>query len=260
MRVQLRVERYLRALVDAARAVLGEELIGVYVGGSVALDAFQPGRSDIDIAMVCRSELSAPGKDQLMQRLRHEVLECPARGLELVVYRREVAVSGTAEPGFEVELNTGVDMFRVTWRPEDRPVADGLFWYGLDRSLLHESGLTLTGPPAWDMFADLAPADLHDLLVTSLRWWIARPTPPDDHPAPGTEDAVLGACRALVRHQLQRWLSKVDAGLVMLERGYEPAEIIEESVAARSGGCPPDGGRARAFQQQILEEISGSHR
>ena len=43
--MELRVERYLRALVDAARAVLGEELIGVYGGGSVALDAFQPGRS-----------------------------------------------------------------------------------------------------------------------------------------------------------------------------------------------------------------------
>ena len=259
--MELRVERYLRALVGAARAVLGDELIGVYGGGSVALDAFQAGRSDIDVAVVCRSELPAAWKDRLVQRLRHEVLECPARGLELVVYRREVTMSGTPEPGFELELNTGAGMaFRVTWQPEDRPVADGLFWYGLDRSVVHQSGLPLLGPPASEVFADLAPAALRDLLVTSLRWWIARPTPPDDRPAPGMEDAVLGACRALVRHRSQRWLSKVDAGLVMLEGGYQPADLVEESIAARSGGRPPGGERAKVFQQQVLAEISGLRR
>jgi predicted nucleotidyltransferase len=261
MRVEAQVERYLLALVDEARTVLGEEVAGVYAAGSVALDAFQPGRSDIDVAVVCRSGLPALSKDQLVQRLRHEALECPARGLELVVYRREVAMSGTAEPGFELELNTGAGMdFRVTLQPEDRPVEDGLFWYGLDRSILHQSGLPLLGPPASEMFADLAPADLHDLLVTSLRWWLALPTPSDDHPAPGAEDAVLGACRALVRHRSQRWLAKVDAGLRLLEDGYQPADLIEESIAARSGAPPPGGGRARMFQQQVLEEISGSRR
>ena len=137
---------------------------------------------------------------------------------------------------------------------------DGLFWYGLDRSILHQSGLSLLGPPASEMLADLAPADLHDLLVTSLHWWMALPTPSDDHPAPGAEDAVLGACRALVRHRSQRWLAKVDAGLRLLEDGYQPADLIEESIAARSGAPPPSGGRARMFQQQVLEEISGSRR
>lgn len=256
-----RVERYLRALVEEARAVLGAELVGAYAAGSIALGAFQPERSDIDVALVCRSALPVASKHRLVRHLRHEALECPARGLELVVYRREVAMSGTAEPGFEVELNTGAGMeFRATLRPEDRPVADGLFWYGLDRSILHQSGLPLTGPPASEVFADPAPADLRDLLVASLRWWTALPTPADGRPAPGAEDAVLGACRALVRHRWRRWLSKVDAGLWLLGEGYEPADPIEESIAARAGGPSPSGGRARAFQQQVLEEISGSGR
>lgn len=258
-RVEPRVERYLRTLVDEARTVLGAELVGAYAAGSIALGAFQPERSDVDVALVCRSALPVASKHRLVQRLRHEALECPARGLELVVYRREVAMSGTAEPGFEVELNTGAGMgFRATLRPEDRPVEDGIFWYGLDRSILHQSGLPLTGPPASEVFADPAPADLRDLLVASLRWWTALPTPSDGRPAPGAEDAVLGACRALVRHRWRRWLSKVDAGLWLLGEGYEPAGPIEESIAARAGGPSPSGGRARAFQQQVLEEISGS--
>ena len=51
--------------------MLGEEVAGVYAAGSVAVDAFQPGRSDINVAVVCRSGLPALSKDQLVQRLRH---------------------------------------------------------------------------------------------------------------------------------------------------------------------------------------------
>jgi len=252
------LERYLWALVDESQLVLGAELVGAYAAGSIALNAFQAGRSDVDIALVSRSPLPVTVKEQLAQRLRHEALACPARGLELVVYRRDVAMSGTSEPGFELELNTGAGMdFRRTLQPEDRPVADGHFWYGLDRSILHQSGLPVLGPPASDMFADLAPADLRNLMVTSLRWWITLPAP-SDRRAPGAEDAVLGACRALVRCRSGRWLSKVGAGLRLLEDGYASADLIKESTAARSGGRPPSGARARAFQQQVLEEILNS--
>lgn len=255
--MQSSVERYLQGLVEETRAVLGEELVGVYGAGSVALGAFEPGRSDIDVAVVCRSALPDAVKEQLVARLRHEALECPARGLELVVYRRDVVESGTAEPGFELELNTGAAMeFRVTWRPEDRPVEDGSFWYGLDRSVLHQSGLRLVGPPASELFADLSAADASDLLVASLRWWLGRPTPPGTTDVPGADDAVLGACRALVRHRSGRWVAKVEAGVRLLEDGYQPGDVIEEAIAARSGGQPPSGERARLFQRQVLEQIS----
>ena len=115
---------------------------------SLALDDFVTGRSDIDVAIVTRSELEAPIKGALAARLRHPSLACPARGLELVVYRQEVAASGTPEPGFDLELNSGPRMeARVTLGPRDRPAADGLFWYGLDRSILATQGLALWGTP-----------------------------------------------------------------------------------------------------------------
>ena len=46
------VDDYLAALVGRARDVLGANLIGAYAAGSLALDAYQPGRSDIDAALV----------------------------------------------------------------------------------------------------------------------------------------------------------------------------------------------------------------
>ncbi|MEU4378251.1 nucleotidyltransferase domain-containing protein [Micromonospora echinofusca] len=286
------LRRYLADLVAAARDVLGDDLVGAYAAGSVGLGAYQPGRSDVDVALVCADALDAGRRRELVARLRHEALPCPARGLELVVYRWEVARSGTPEPGFEVELNTGARMpFRATWAAADRPVEDGLFWYGLDRSILHQSGLALLGPPAAEAFADLSPADLRRLLADALRWWLALPTPPGDGPAPGAEDAVLGACRSLVRVRHGVWLSKVDAGRRLVADGRpaaptaagQPADatgddgavgatgdggavgatgdggavdVIGRSIAARAGGPPPSGPEARAFQRRVLDEIS----
>ncbi|WP_238433417.1 hypothetical protein [Micromonospora tarensis] len=153
------LQRYLDELVGAARDVLGADLVGAYAAGSVGLGAYQPGRSDVDVALVSAGPLTEAAKVALVARLRHEALPCPARGLELVGYDRAVAASGTPEPGFEVELNTGSAMpFRRTLDPADRPAADGRFWYGLDRSILHQSGRALLGPPAGEVFADLTPA------------------------------------------------------------------------------------------------------
>ncbi|PZG02136.1 nucleotidyltransferase domain-containing protein [Micromonospora deserti] len=250
------LRRYLADLAGAARAVLGDDLVGAYAAGSVGLDAYQPGRSDVDVALVCAEALDIEVRRQLVARLRHEALPCPARGLELVVYRRAVAGSGTPEPGFEVELNTGRRMpFRATLAAADRPVADGLFWYGLDRSILHQCGHALLGPPAAEMFADLSPADLRRLLLDALRWWLALPAPPGDEPAPGAEDAVLGACRSLVKVRHGVWLSKTAAGRRLVADGW-PAELIGRAIAARAGGPPPSGAEARAFQRRVLAEIS----
>ncbi|GAA0273125.1 nucleotidyltransferase domain-containing protein [Cryptosporangium japonicum] len=254
-------QQYLDALIAAARGVLGENLVGAYAAGSIGLDAFQPGRSDVDVALTVTDALPEPQKRALVAALRHENLPCPARGLELVVYRCAVARSGTAEPGFEVELNSGPRMdFRETYSPDARPVADGLFWYALDRSILHQAGRTLFGAPAAEAFADVRPAELHQLLVDALSWWIARPTPPGDEPAPGTEDAILGACRSLVKHRHGGWLPKIAAGRRLATEPTAPDRVasIEKAIAARTGGPPPSGPEARAFQLWVLDEISGS--
>lgn len=161
-----------------------------------------------------------------MERLRDEALPCPARGLELVAYRRDVAAAGGRDPGFELELNTGARMpFRATYQPQDRPAADGDFWYALDRSLLATRGLALAGPPASEVFADLSDVDLVEALVTALRWWLARPAPA------GAEDAVLNACRAYVRVRDGIWLAKVDAGRRMRDLGLWARAFQAEVLA-----------------------------
>lgn len=200
------IEAYLSRLVAEAEQCLGELLHGAYAGGSLALGAYEPGRSDVDVALVVTAPLSEPTKGELVERLRHESLPCPARGLELVVYTREIAATGARDPGFELELNSGAAMdFRATRRPEDRPAEDGAFWYAVDRSILREHGRTLLGPPAGEVFGEVEA--LRDVLADSVRWHLDRQR----------DDGVLAACRALVRVRTGRWVSKPEAARILQE-------------------------------------------
>ena len=255
--MERRVEKYLQALVHETREVLGDRLVGVYAGGSLALDDFVDGRSDIDVAVVTTSELDEPMKRLLADRLRHESLACPARGLELVVYRQEVAAAGTPEPGFELELNSGPRMeARVTLSPRDRPAAGGHFWYGLDRSILATQGLALWGPPAGEVFANLRPDDVRDLLTASVRWWMT----PSAAAAGSPEEAVLGACRALLWARAGHWLAKGMAGRTLASQHDEHAQLVRQALGAREGGPSPDRREAQRFQLRVLHELTAGVR
>lgn len=280
---------YLEALTERTQLLLLSDLVGVYAAGSLALDAYDHGRSDIDIAIVCEAELRQATKEAIVAALRHESLPCPARGLELVVYRRAVAGAAGREPGFEVELNTGPRMeFRATYSGADRRERDGTFWYAIDRSIVAERGLALLGPPAPAIFASVSEQALVELLMTSLRWHlgievganmaavadaahddIAEGDGAADDDSSWTDDAVLNACRAWRRVRNGYWSSKVDAGRQVLadrhaqlsgpEAGDEVLDhaVVQQALAARSGGPAPSAALARQFQREILAALQG---
>jgi len=270
------VREYLAALTEWCAAILGSELVGVYAAGSLALDAYQPGRSDIDVAVVCTTALARPEKEAIIQALRHGSLACPARGLELVVYCMQVAAAGGSEPGFEVELNTGARMdFRATYAGQDRRPEDGTFWYAIDRSILAERGRAVSGPPAPEIFRSVSEPALVELLVASLRWHLGSATGSVEHTdadvaASWTDDAVLNACRGWQRVRTGKWASKVAAGEQLLadqpdvaaggaprlddEDGLDRA-VVRQALQARSGGAPPGVSQAREFQRQVLVSL-----
>src|SRR3954451_350079 len=197
------LDPYLAELARRLRDGLGDDLMGVYAGGSYALGAYEHGRRDVDVTAVARGPLPPAVKRGIVERVRHEALPCPARGLEFVVYPSATARGGGGEPGFELNLNTGARMpFRVDEAPGD---IEG-FWFAIDRAILREHGIPLLGPPPAEVFAPIPRPTLLRLLGEAVRWHRGEAGQPT------ASDAVLNTARALRFAAEGAWAPKHPAG------------------------------------------------
>lgn len=235
---------YLDELAARLRRLLGEDLVGVYVGGSYALGDYEPGRSDLDVAAVVAGPLAERRRAELVAALRHESLACPARGLELVVYTAKAAGAPTAEAAFELNLNTGA---RMPFRVDTEPVPGELHWFAPDRAVLQDQGIALLGPPADVVFAALTPSLLLPVLAEVLRWYRSDGR---------RDDAVLNACRSLRFAQESSWSSKPAAARWALAGpGVEDRALVAEALAARRTGAELDAGRVDAFLARAVARL-----
>jgi hypothetical protein len=231
---------YHRELASRLRALLGPELAGVYVGGSFALGDYFPGRSDLDVAAVCRASLAPDLKTEIGDALRHESLPCPARGLEFVLYPESSVREPVEGAGFELDLNTGPEM---PFRLATDPGSVVRHWYVIDRAILRERGHALFGPSARELFAPLPRAVLLRALSESVRWHAEEGVARDD-------DAVLNACRAWRFAAEGAWSSKPAAGAWARSR-LDDQELVSEALAARHGDGRLDRDRVDALLGRV---------
>jgi hypothetical protein len=213
-------EAYLDELVRRLRALLGEELVGVYVGGSWALGGYEPRRSDLDVAAVVREGLGPGLAERIVAAVSQGSLPCPARKLELVVYSAAAARSTAVEAGFELNLNTGADgPLRV-----DTSVRRGEeHWFAIDRSVLAGHGVALFGPPAGEVFATPSRAALRPVLAAVLRWYRRN--------EPESDDGVLNAGRSLRFVEDGLWLPKPALHAWAREREGTKTDILDRAIA-----------------------------
>jgi Domain of unknown function (DUF4111)/Nucleotidyltransferase domain len=238
------VDAYLAELAGRAREVLGERLVGVYAGGSLALGAYEHGRSDLDVAVVVEGRLEPSVKDELVAAWRHEALPCPARGLELVVYSRAAAAAPATDVDFELNLNTGRQMtFRADF--EFDPAVGG-HWFPIDRAILGQHALAIVGPPAREVFGEIPREALVPVVAESLRW--------HEESEPWGDNSVLNAARALRWARTGEWSSKPAAGRWALTAGWDPP-LVTAALAARGGAAAVDPARAAAFVANVLAEL-----
>ena len=227
-------------VAEVLRADLGAELIGVYFVGSVALGGYVPGESDIDMAAVCKRRLGAPERLVLASAVADATSECPARGLEFSLYRREIASSVSFGADFEVNANGGPRMERLTRvSSDDQPG----FWYLLDRAIAHRHGLAISGPPANEVFSDVPRRSLLEAMRSSMQWHRTHER--------ATLYSVLNAARAW-RFAREDVLGSKLEGAAWARRQWHDPEVIEAAVALRHGRA---GRLEDAAVQQLLDHV-----
>jgi hypothetical protein len=220
----------LDALLAGVRSALPDNLVGVYLGGSLALGGFEPQTSDVDVLVVTERPLS----DTEMTRLAALHERIPTAGnpfaQEYEVYYLDRASVRRLAPG-QQHVKVGPD--EPLHRAEHRPS-----WV-LERWTVRECGITLTGPDPKTLIDPVSPEELRGAAAGELR---VRLQHWSDGSWPRRELSHLGAqayevetvSRALFTVETGKMSSKGDAvrwALLTLPERWHP--LIEWSQTCR---------------------------
>jgi len=219
--------------------VLGRELVGAYVHGSLALGDFSAGRSDVDVVAVCKRPLSAEQKEAVAARLVRLAAR-PAPDLEFHLVTREALAAGGEAPRFELHV-AGARVVDGSGHGGDPDLV-------MHYAVLHEHGVAVgAGPPAAELFPRIERAALLRAFAGELRWSLGEATPAYQ---------VLNACRAWRFREEGVLCSKTAGAEWALRRGGD-VDVVAAALRHRRGlvEAQPDAEQARAFVVSVLDRL-----
>jgi streptomycin 3"-adenylyltransferase len=233
---------YLDELVSRTFSALGEGLVGVYLHGSAAMEAFVPSRSDVDVLAVTASAPSPTTKLALANSLSEAALPSPGVGLELSVVTALSASTPSEAPRFELHIAT-----------QEGVVVDGLKHAGDPDLVAHFAmtrarGLALLGPSPGEVFAAVDRASVLRCFADDLTWALDRGL---------TGYAVLNACRALRFARDGGLYSKLEGGTWALDEGIGDPALIAAALRRQQGADEVvDADAAASFASSVREELA----
>ncbi len=214
------------------RELLGENLVGVYLHGSLAMGCFNPECSDIDLLVVTRTGMSVETKRAVIEML----LRCSGRPVPIEIsFLREEDLHPWRYP-------TPFDLhYSETWRAQnERHLATGE-WRGWNRTryrdpdlaahitITRHRGVCLHGEPIGDVFPEVPAEDYVAALLYDFE--DAR-----DEIAKNPVYGVLNLCRVYEYLLEGRISSKEEAGawaVAAFPKVY--GEVVEQALAAYRG-------------------------
>lgn len=183
--------QHLTSIVTALTTALHPNIQGIYLHGSLALGAFNPARSDLDLLVVTRHPLSATDRQRVIALLLQ--LSGQPHPIEISVLTHAQLQPWRYPPPYDLH-------YSETWRERslrDLARADAPVWQDTDRpdpdlaahiTVLHARGVCLYGAAIADVFPAIPAADYLAALATDLAESLATITEEPVYP-------VLNCCR-----------------------------------------------------------------
>lgn len=204
MLIQAQVERY----VADVRAMLGDELVGVYLHGSLAMGCFNPAQSDLDLLVVVRAPMSLATKrsiaDHLLRISRQPApIEVSFLALAMLSPWRhplpfDFHYSEMWRDAYERDL--AGEGWRA-WNARDQRDPD----LAAHITVVRQRGIALYGPPAADLFPPVPEKDYIAAIIGDVAEALDRIYADPVY-------AILNACRTLAFLQTRRVFSKEEGG------------------------------------------------
>lgn len=149
-------QNILDQIVDKSKKIFGEELVGVYLHGSLAMGCFNPDRSDIDVLIVIQKNITDKQKMTFMEDIVELNKLAPSKGIELSIVRKEYCQVFLYPTPFELHFSN----MHLQWF-KDNPIDYINKMQGTDKDLaahftiIKKYGIILYGEAIEDVFADV---------------------------------------------------------------------------------------------------------
>jgi predicted nucleotidyltransferase len=232
-------------------AALGENLLGLYLFGSLVLGDFDERRSDIDLLAITASTLSDDEFDSV-RRLHDDFVQTHPEWddrVEVAYMARSVLQRFRDKPGEVVRISPGEPIHRTT----------ALAHWLTDLYAAQEQGLVLHGHPLRKLM-DGRPISREEFVdavrrsVPNWREWLTE-SPSQRFQA----YARLTLCRSLYACRTGSQGSKHDAAVWLAQTYPAWSAVVDEALAWRAAGDDTDAGRratadTRAFFEFVLRE------
>lgn len=244
-----RVHEYLDIYRRRLRFAMGDRPLGVYLHGSLALEAFDPETSDVDVVVVLDGTVTDADLAPVSE-IHRSLPPCPAYSLEVSYMSANVARRWDPRNCGHLEF----DSERLKAEPQG---PDSVFM----RHVAREKGVVLAGPAASEFFDPIHPDDLRSAARRTLaNWWRPMLDPASTYHRLLSDDplyqtyGILTMCRALCTIRVGDVVSKPVAAawaLQAVDRRWH--DLIEGAQAWRPGMPAQDAATALAFIGSVVE-------
>jgi predicted nucleotidyltransferase len=249
------INKILDLLLKGATQVLGNQLVGMYLYGSLSGGDFDPDSSDIDFLVVTTSTL--PDKTIADLEIMHDRLwESGSKWA--------AKLEGSYIPKREIKRHN----------PRNGPcptVNEGRFYLDtpgsdwiIQRHIVREQGVILAGPDPKTLIEPVSAADLRRAVRgVLLEWWfpmLEDPTWLREHGSEYHAFTILTMCRALYTLENGTVVSKpVAARWVQGKLGEDWSRVIDQALLAQKHGSGNFHLYANALQMiRITRELAKS--
>lgn len=242
------VNQVLDLVRSEVHAVLGGELTGLYLWGSLATGDFDPATSDIDFVAASRAELTK----EVVRELSAAYGRITATGLYWAN-----RLEGDFIPEQSLRRHNPADRERPRMDFEDGFVLQRQDERGvIMRHILREWGVTLSGPSPKTLIDPVSPENLREAVLALLAGkWSARLRHPTLLANPDYQAyAILTMCRMLYTLREGTITSKPTAARWSMDTLGSPWPALIERALARRGLGSDLLDQARAFVRFTLTE------
>lgn len=253
--IEMPYQTLLDEFIDFTKLIIGENLTGVYLHGSLAMGCFHPHKSDIDLIVVVEADISDAQKIQFMEKVVRLNEQAPPKGLELSIVKREYCNPFVYPTPFELHFSPA----HLQWFQES-PEEYILKMKGSDIDLaahfamINHYGIVLYGEEIRDVFGEVPREDYIDSICADV----------ENAKEDITKDPVyviLNLCRVLAYLTEGLYLSKEMGGKWAMQNLHGNAEdyrLIANALECYAMGrdMTVERNTAETFAGEMLQKIS----